>query len=175
MLNPPADEVGKHNDQSCVLQVQSAFGRILLPADIEARAERRLVAEQGEALRAGILVAPHHGSKTSSTPAFVAAVRPEVVLFPVGYRNRFRHPHPAITQRYADAGAQRLDSATAGAIELRLRAGGTEVSPWRERRRRYWQLRPDGRGNRSQRLVRLELFAMSVKLAAPRAAEGKHV
>lgn len=144
MLNPPADDAGKRNDQSCVLQVQSAFGRILLPADIEARAERRLVAEQGEALRAGILVAPHHGSKTSSTPAFVAAVRPEVVLFPVGYRNRFRHPHPAVTQRYADAGAQRLDSATAGAIELRLRADGTEVSPWRERRRRYWQLRPDG-------------------------------
>jgi competence protein ComEC len=124
-----------------VLLVQSAFGRILRPADIEARAERRLVAEQGTALRAGILVAPHHGSKTSSTPAFVAAVRPEVVLFPVGYRNRFRHPHPAVTERYADAGAQRLDSAGAGAIELRLRAGGTEMGAWRERHRRYWHLR----------------------------------
>ncbi|MEK7796294.1 MAG: DNA internalization-related competence protein ComEC/Rec2, partial [Pseudomonadota bacterium] len=93
--------------------------------------------------RADVLVAPHHGSKTSSTEAFIGAVRPDVVLFPVGYRNRFRHPHPSVLARYDAAGARRLDSASAGAIELRLRADGTSVNAWRARHRRYWHLRVD--------------------------------
>lgn len=76
-----------------------------LPADIEAKAERRLLAEQGAWLRADILVAPHHGSKTSSTAAFIDAVRPDIVLFPVGYRNRFHHPHPTVVARYDEARA----------------------------------------------------------------------
>ena len=143
ILNPPVGESGSKNDQSCVLHVRAPNGSLLLPADIEARAERRLVAEQGERLRADVLVAPHHGSKTSSTEAFIGAVRPDVVLFPVGYRNRFRHPHPAVVVRYAAAGTRRLDSASAGAIELRLRAQGMSVSAWRARHRRYWHLRVD--------------------------------
>ena len=143
ILNPPPEGTGKRNDQSCVLHVRAPNGSLLLPADIEAKAERRLVAAQGERLRADVLVAPHHGSKTSSTEAFIGAVRPDVVLFPVGYRNRFRHPHPAVVARYDTAGARRLDSASAGAIELRLRAEGMSVSAWRARHRRYWHLRVD--------------------------------
>jgi competence protein ComEC len=143
MLNPPVGESGPKNDQSCVLHVRVPNASLLLPADIEARAERRLVAAQGERLRADVLVAPHHGSKTSSTAAFVSTVRPEVVLFPVGYRNRFRHPHPAAVTRYAAAGARHLDSASAGAIELQLRADGMSVRAWRARYRRYWHLRVD--------------------------------
>ncbi len=144
ILNPPAGASGSRNDQSCVLHVRAANGSLLLPADIETKAERRLVAAQGEQLRANVLVAPHHGSKTSSTEAFIGAVRPDVVLFPVGYRNRFRHPHPAVVARYDAAGARRLDSASAGAIELRLRAEGTSTSAWRARHRRYWHLRTGG-------------------------------
>ena len=143
ILNPPRDGTGKSNDQSCVLQVRAPGGSLLLPADIEARTERRLLAEQGERLRADVLVAPHHGSKTSSTEAFIGAVRPDVVLFPVGYRNRFRHPHPAVVARYDAAGARRLDSASVGAIELWLHAEGMSVSAWRARHRRYWHLRVD--------------------------------
>ncbi len=144
ILNPPAGESGRKNDQSCVLRVRSVHGRVLLPADIEAKAERRLVTTQGERLRAEVLVAPHHGSKTSSTDTFVTAVRPEVVLLPVGYRNRFRHPHPDAVARYDAAGVRRLDSAASGAIDVRLTAAGRAVSAWRERHRRYWQHAPAG-------------------------------
>jgi competence protein ComEC len=144
ILNPPLGESGKRNDQSCVLHVRTAHGRVLLPADIEAKAEQRLVAEQGDALRAEVLVAPHHGSKTSSTDAFIAAVKPDVVLLPVGYRNRFRHPHPDVVARYDTAHVRRLDSASSGAIELRLTAAGRAVSIWRERHRRYWHYAPAG-------------------------------
>jgi competence protein ComEC len=144
VLNPPEGQSGKANDQSCVLHVRSAHGRVLLPADIEARTERRLVAAQGERLRAEVLVVPHHGSKTSSTGEFLAAVKPEFALFPVGYRNRFRHPHPDVVARYDAAGVRRLDSAANGAIDVRLSAAGTTVSTWRERRRRYWHYAPAG-------------------------------
>ena len=144
ILNPPPAGTGRRNDQSCVLHVRAPNASLLLPADIEAKAEHRLVAAQGERLRADVLVAPHHGSKTSSTEAFIGAVRPDVVLFPVGYRNRFRHPHPAVVARYDTAGARRLDSASAGAIELQLRAEGMSVSAWRARHRRYWHLRVEG-------------------------------
>ena len=143
MLNPPVGESGSKNDQSCVLQVRAPNASLLLPADIEAKAERRLVTEQGARLRATVLVAPHHGSKTSSTAAFIGAVRPDLVLFPVGYRNRFHHPHPTVVARYDEARVHRLDSASAGAIELQLRADGTSVSGWRARHRRYWHLRRD--------------------------------
>jgi len=65
-------------------------------------------------------------------------------LFPVGYRNRFRHPHPDVAARYDAAHVRRLDSAASGAIDVRLTAAGTTVNAWRERRRRYWQYTPAG-------------------------------
>ena len=138
LLSPPTGAAGRRNDDSCVLQVRGPYGTILLPGDIEARAERRLVERHGAALAADILVAPHHGSKTSSTLEFIRAVRPRQVLFPVGYRNRHHHPHGAGSARYAAAGAVLYDSPAHGALEFRLRAAGTEVSAYRREQRRYW-------------------------------------
>lgn len=134
------DDAGarRPNDSSCVLLVRSRFGNILLPGDIEARAEKGLVEQWGDRLRAEILVAPHHGSKTSSTPEFIEAVAPQHVLFPIGYRNRHRHPHPDVVQRYAERGIRLHDSASAGALEIRLRADGLEVTAYRDWHRRYW-------------------------------------
>jgi competence protein ComEC len=137
-LNPPRGIVSGHNNAACVLRVQAAGGSLLLPGDIEMKAERRLVAEYGRRLRADVLVAPHHGSRTSSSAAFVAAVQPRQVLYPVGYRNRFHHPHPHVVQRYAALGAQPLDSAALGAIEMRVTGQGIAWSSCRERARRYW-------------------------------------
>ena len=114
MLGPDDAGTGRRNDASCVLMVRSRHGNILLPADIEARAEKKLVKTWGEQLRADILVAPHHGSKTSSSPAFIEAVAPRHVLFPAGYRNRYRHPHPDVVQRYAERGVVMHDSACVG-------------------------------------------------------------
>ena len=141
MLNPPYGSVASDNDGSCVLLIKSRYGRVLLPGDIAKRAERRL-ANTAEDLAADILVVPHHGSKSSSTEEFIAAVRPRYAFFPVGYRNRYRHPHPQVIERYAVLGAHRYDSATSGALEVRLRADGIAVEAYRERARRYWFATP---------------------------------
>ena len=142
VLHPAPDFIdGRENDSSCVLLVRSPYGGVLLPADIEARAEAALVARYSTALAATVLVAPHHGSKSSSSRDFISHVAPRWVLFPVGYRNRYRHPHPTIVQRYRAQGVQLLDTATSGAIQLQLTARGVQVNTARDRGRRYWHAR----------------------------------
>ena len=138
VLGPEDAGADRRNDASCVLMVRSRHGNILLPADIEAKAEKRLVQTWGDRLRSEILVAPHHGSKTSSTPAFIEAVAPRHVLFPAGYRNRYRHPHPTVVHRYVARGVVLYDSASSGALEFRLNANGLDVAAYRVRHRRYW-------------------------------------
>ena len=126
------------NDRSCVLLIDSAHGTVLLPADIEQRSERQLLARQRSRLRADVLVAPHHGSRTSSSQQFLEAVAPKFVLFPVGYRNRYGHPHPLIEARYRESGAELLRTDELGAIRLHFTSNGIEVSAWREQAARYW-------------------------------------
>jgi competence protein ComEC len=128
----------RDNDRSCVLRVVSAFGRVLLTADVEKAAEAAMLAS-GEALAAEVLVVPHHGSATSSSPAFVAAVKPRVAIVSAGWRNRFGHPKPEVVARYHAAGSRLLRTDESGAITVRLRAGGPAVSRWRDLHRRYWQ------------------------------------
>lgn len=132
------------NNNSCVLRVTVAGHAILLPGDIEAAAERELVAAQPEQLRADVLVAPHHGSKTSSTGDFIEAVRPRHVLFPIGYRNHYGFPHPSVLARYRQQGVRVWDSAGHGAITIRLDAQGnlSEPEAWRVRASRYWHNHP---------------------------------
>lgn len=141
MLHPPTDARDRHNNSSCVLVVRSRHGSVLLPGDIEKQTEQYLLAHFGGRLAADILVAPHHGSKTSSHADFVAAVRPAHVLFPVGYRNPYRHPHPAVVRRYTETEARLRDSASAGAIEFRLDEQGIRSSAYRDSHRRYWFIR----------------------------------
>ncbi len=138
ILNPPDGVIGSHNNDSCVLLITSRHGRILLPADIEKKTERWLVETLGRGLQADVLVAPHHGSRSSSSQRFLETVRPRLVLIPVGYRNAYRHPHPAVVERYRALGVRQLDSPAGGAIELRLRAGGMETGLYRIDHRRYW-------------------------------------
>ncbi|HEY8098446.1 MAG TPA: DNA internalization-related competence protein ComEC/Rec2, partial [Methylobacter sp.] len=102
------------NDNSCVLKIQSKQGSVLLVGDIEAIAESWLVETYGEALTADVLVAPHHGSKTSSTIAFLQAVQPDYVLIPAGYRNQFGHPHKDVLARYRQVNAKWLSSVDSG-------------------------------------------------------------
>lgn len=137
VLNP-AGQTARDNNASCVLRVRSAYGTVILPADIEAAAEQRLLEREGNGLRANILVAPHHGSRTSSTPAFIDAVHPDYVAFPIGYRNRYHHPHPEVVRRYRARHIRAYDTAASGAIEFTLRASGIDVAAYRARHRRYW-------------------------------------
>jgi len=141
MLYPAAtsyDEVKrKSNARSCTLKVTLGSQAILLPGDIEAAQERDLLEHEAGRLPATVLVAPHHGSGTSSTAAFLEAVKPEVALFQVGYRNRYRHPKAEVYERYRDFGIRRLRSDEAGAVTLHF-GKRLQVSAYRTGHARYW-------------------------------------
>lgn len=79
----------------------------------------------------------YHGSSTSSTPAFVAAVGAHTAIIPVGYRNRFRHPHPAVLDRYAGMQVYRTDRD--GAVMVRYSADKAEITTARAADPRYWR------------------------------------
>jgi competence protein ComEC len=128
----------KDNFRSCVLKITSPHGSLLLPADIERDAEQELLERQPEFLVADVLVAPHHGSKTSSTEAFLAAVNPTVSIFTVGYRNRFGHPKPEVVDRYRALGSRLYRSDEDGAVLLDFAIDGIGVRTWRAVRPRYW-------------------------------------
>jgi competence protein ComEC len=138
VLHPrEADYDGKRssNALSCVLKIESLYGSMLIPGDIEGKAEAELLARHGTAVRSDILVAPHHGGKKTASPAFVAAVGAREVIFPVGYRNRFGHPHPDVLARFDGTQVHRTDAQ--GAVRFMLDAHGS-VEHLRDSRRRYW-------------------------------------
>jgi competence protein ComEC len=127
---------------SCVLRIDSAHGSVLIPGDLEGPAEAALLARHGDELRADVLVAPHHGGKRTSTAAFVSAVSPGEVIFPVGYRNRYGHPWSAVADRYASAGARIHRTDRHGAVRVVLDAAGQHYVHQREARARYWHNTP---------------------------------
>jgi competence protein ComEC len=138
LLSAYTDGARKSNDLSCVLRIVSAGGSVLLTGDIEAASEAEILARDA-AIAADVLVVPHHGSRTSSTPAFVAAVSPHFAVIAAGYRNRFGHPRGEILARYAHAGAARPRTDHGGAITVTLiRGQSIDVFAERERGRRYW-------------------------------------
>lgn len=133
----------KDNNRSCVLKVTSRSGSLLLTGDIEKSAEMALNNEYPEKLKSDVIIAPHHGSKTSSSEGFVAAVAPSVSIFTAGYLNRFKHPAPVTVARYQAANSQMYRSDYDGALELNYDvnlAGRAEIKVirWRKQSKRYW-------------------------------------
>jgi competence protein ComEC len=126
------------NELSCVLRISIGEQHILLVGDIEKHSEQRLLEQYAAQLPATLLVVPHHGSKSSSTPEFVAAVLPDYAVFTNGYRNRFGHPKEEIVQRYTDSGAELLRSDQDGAILVEMDAQGLKVERYRKTHQRYW-------------------------------------
>lgn len=133
------------NARSCVLRVSAGGRTALLTGDIEAAQERALLSRAAP-LRAQVLLAPHHGSTTSSTEAFVRAVAPREVLVAAGYRNRFGHPRAPVLDRYAAVGATVWRTDRDGALRVRLGedAGGTgddgvHIEAYRRTAARYWR------------------------------------
>lgn len=129
------------NDLSCVLRVSVAGRALLLPGDIHSTQERALVLAHGDGLRSDILIAPHHGSQTSSSWAFLKRVAPRQVMISAGYRNAFGHPAAPVLGRYAAFDAEALVTANSGMISFTLEPGGTlaPAQRFRRERARYWR------------------------------------
>ncbi len=142
VLHPAGEDYmrsgAKPNTMSCVLALTDARGqRLLLTGDLEAEQEARLVREQPGALKSAVLLVPHHGSKTSSSAAFLDAAAPRVALVQAGYRNRFGHPAPAVVARYEQHGITLLRSDRCGAWQWSSDAAG-QTRCERDATRRYW-------------------------------------
>jgi competence protein ComEC len=107
------------NDSSSVLRVTARGRTVLLTGDIERRREEWLV-RRARIPRADLVVAPHHGSRSSSSPLLVAATRPRWVVFATGYRNRWRFPAAEVQARWRGVDACLLDTAATGALRFTL-------------------------------------------------------
>lgn len=125
------------NAISCVLRVGNGRTSVLLTGDLEAPQERQLVA-RGQPLQADVLVVPHHGSNTSSTPELLHAVAPRLALIQSGYRNRYGHPTARVLARYAAQDIRTEASPACGAMHWRSQAPAV-LDCERERSRRYWR------------------------------------
>jgi len=141
---PPGAPPGRirGNDASCVLKVASAFGSVLLTGDIGKPAEEALARSPVD-LAAEVLQVPHHGSKTSSTAAFLRRARPALALASIGYLNRYGHPHESVRARYARRRIPVYDTAAEGAITVSFSNAAISVRGQRGAERKYWLLPPE--------------------------------
>ncbi len=142
VLHPQAADYGavrKSNAMSCVLRLSNGVQSALLVGDIEQAQEARLVTEGGN-LKSDVLLVPHHGSRFSSSAAFLDAVQPRVALVQAGYRNRFGHPAASVLVRYQERHIQVIDSPHCGAATWQS-ALPQELRCQRSDALRYWQHR----------------------------------
>ncbi|MFW9617503.1 DNA internalization-related competence protein ComEC/Rec2 [Aquabacterium sp.] len=154
VLHPHADDYARRsqlapNALSCVLRVSTLAApqrSVLIAGDVEARQEATLIDRQRAGtpatnLASTILVAPHHGSDTSSTVAFLTAVAPQQVVVQAGARNRYRHPSPEVVKRYQQFGLNWVATPQCGAWvwHSQMADGG---NCWRQRQAHYWVTQP---------------------------------
>ena len=123
----------RRNNRSCVLRIAAAGGSMLLTGDIERLVEKELLST-----KADILLVPHHGSRSSSSPELIAAVKPRIAIVPVGYRSRFGHPAPDVLERYRGADVRVFRTDRDGAVFALLNHSSIQIHTERRRRGRYW-------------------------------------
>jgi competence protein ComEC len=138
ILQPKTGEIFNGNNASCVLKVSSMQGSVLLTGDIEKEAEASLIKQYQDNIRTDILLVPHHGSKTSSTEEFIAAVSPKYAFIPAGYRNRFGFPKKDIIKRYDAHDVKTYVSYETGEISAKFRDEGLQIDEFRTNNRRFW-------------------------------------
>ena len=142
VLHPKADYVPRRrrgNNRCCVLRIKAGNGSVLLTGDIEKEAEQQLLASD-QSLRTDVLVVPHHGSRTSSSRDFILAVAPRMVLFPVGYHNRYHLPSQKVVQRYAQLAIPAFSTADSGCLSLTFAKPHTpNVLRYRQQVAHFWQ------------------------------------
>ena len=127
------------NNASCVLKISNGAGSVLLTGDLEKVAERQLAMSVTDDLAADVVVAPHHGSASSSSPVFIRAVAADHVLYSAGFNNRWGFPDKRVVQRWAAAGASSMSTAESGAIQFHFgRQLISQPSAYREYGRRWF-------------------------------------
>jgi competence protein ComEC len=125
------------NERSCVIRIKASGQSLLLTGDIGRKAELELIRTEPW-LRADILLLPHHGSKHSSSPEFLAKVAPQYVLVSSGYRNRFGHPAPETLDRIKKQGAEWFNTADDGTLSFILGDRFSGINRYRYTHNRYW-------------------------------------
>ncbi len=142
MLHPSSDdylgENNKTNELSCVLKVSTSRYSMLLTGDIGKKEEEKLVSRLGEKLKSDILIAPHHGSNSSSTWPFLFAVKPDYAIYQVGYLNPYRHPDYRAESRYDLLGIKTFRTDKDGAVSI-LFGGQISIELYRKKDVRYWR------------------------------------
>ena len=138
-LHPAANVAGSANERSCVLKVSSRSGSILLTGDIEKHAEASLIKHHKNLLPADILLVAHHGSRSSSSAAFIDAVSPQAAVIASGFNNRYQFPAAEVVERFQERSVSLFNTADSGAVLFRLQ-GSSAFTPlrWRQQDRRLW-------------------------------------
>ncbi len=126
------------NAMSCVLRISVGEVAVWLGGDIDSERELRLALQQPQ--QATAMLAPHHGSHSSSSPALLNTLRPQQVWVQAGYRNRYGHPSPQVRQHWAERGLVPIETTHCGAITWRSDAPATWACE-RQRRLRFWHHR----------------------------------
>jgi competence protein ComEC len=139
ILHPRAEFAARGNDSSCVLKVETSASALLVTGDIERRGEAALL---DEPLAADVVVVPHHGSATSSSPSFVSAVGARLAIVSAAHENRWGFPRPEVRERWERGGAAMVVTGDSGAVIVELAATGLGVSTQRDVRHRYWHAPP---------------------------------
>jgi competence protein ComEC len=135
---PPLDAHG--NDRCCVLDIRSGDAELLLPGDITSTIENDVIASLSPIASYIVLQAPHHGSKTSSSDAFLDALRPMLTIFSTGYLNHFHHPNAEVVERYAAKELPTLDTSETGFVHITFDGTGFHlVERGRIDRHPYWR------------------------------------
>lgn len=139
IISPALGEMKGENNNSCVLKVTAKHGSVLLTGDIEKEAELGLLEHERLKLKSDVLIAAHHGSKTSSTMSFLIQADPDMILIPAGYKNRYSFPHDEVINRYNKLNKKWMNTAVDGAIIVNLNNNGViEVDSMRIKNKRYW-------------------------------------
>jgi len=139
----PDSKYKKRNNRGCVLRISNAKASVLIAADIERKIERKMVKFYPDKLKSDALLVPHHGSNTSSSMAFIKAVKPDYAIISAGYKNRFKHPRAKVLNRYKSLGIKISNTAELGTILLKLDGDEGIKAPrsYRTKSRHYWNHR----------------------------------
>ncbi|MEM6405394.1 MAG: MBL fold metallo-hydrolase, partial [Pseudomonadota bacterium] len=138
ILHPAHPRPAVSNNASCVLSIRNAAGSTLLTGDIQASVERRLAPVLAESGPWSLVVAPHHGSRSSSSPALVQATRPQQVVYAVGALNHYGFPKPDVMARWQAVGAQNWRTDQSGALSWLFAETMQGPDVYRQAQQRYW-------------------------------------